>query len=204
MKLHWRKLLKQLDYKPGETILDVGGGMDPVPIADMVIDCADFGRGGKAYTILDLCTNTFPFPDNHFDICICSQTLEDLASPNLAILEMSRVAKRGIIEVPHRGPESLKNKHYNSKRFDFSMDEVWHFGTGHHKWLFEEQEGILTLVPKIQFLLMRYPIPSWQGQGGINFQWKDQINYALMYDIDENAIEYNYATFRETSKGYWE
>jgi len=203
MRLHWRELLKELDYKEGETILDVGGAMDPVPIADMVVDCADFGKGGKAYTILDLCTNSFPFTDNSFDICICSQTLEDLACPHLAILEMSRVAKRGIIEVPHRGVESLKNKHYNNTRFDYSMEEVWHFGTGHHKWLFEEQNDMLTFVPKIQFLLMRYPIPDWCGPRGIRFQWQDRINYGLMYDIDEHAIEANYADFRERSERYW-
>jgi len=193
MRLHWQELLKQLDHKPGEIILDVGGAMDPVPIADMVIDCMDLGRGGKDYTILDLCVNAFPFPDNHFDICICSQTLEDLASPGLALAEMSRVAKRGIIEVPHRGPESIK-------QFWAPDHSVWTFGANHHKWLIEEIDDQLSFTIKRYDLLMKYPISSWNGPGGIRFQWENEIPHVINYDIHDNVINENYSTFYEVNK----
>lgn len=204
MRNHWRTLLQDLDYKPGETILDVGGGMDPVPIADMVIDVENFGLGGKAYTLLDLCSDKFPFPDKSFDICICSQTLEDLPSPKLAMQEISRVAKRGLIEVPHRGPESLKNTHYNGyPKPDGAMEEIWCFGTEHHKWLIEEKDGVLHFTFKNQMHLMRHTIPHWTGPGGIKFLWKDTIPYVMHYDMDQRMMTLNYSQFKEQNRQYW-
>jgi SAM-dependent methyltransferase len=203
MKDHWESLLEKLDYKEGEKILDVGGAYDPVPISDVVIDCVDLGRGGGQYVLLDLCCHGFPFPDDYFDICICSQTLEDLASPHLAILEMSRVAKRGIIEAPHRGPESLRNDSYNKTKPDCALDEVWHFGVGHHKWLIEELDDMICFTPKVQYLLMKYPIPRWNGPKGVTFKWEGKIPYGLLYDIDESAMELNYWQFRERSQEFW-
>lgn len=204
MKHHWQELLQQLDYKEGEKILDVGGAYDPVPIADVVIDCLNLGKGGKSYTLLDLNCQGFPFPDNYFDVCICSQTLEDLPSPRLAMIEMSRVAKRGIIEMPHRGPESLINRYYDKDKPDCAMDDVWHFGVGHHKWLFEEIDDGLHAVPKIQYLLMYYPIPGWRGDHGIRYIWRDNIKCSMIYDIDENVMAADYRRFREDNRQYWE
>jgi ubiquinone/menaquinone biosynthesis C-methylase UbiE len=205
MKDHWEKLLASLNYKTGEKILDVGGAMDPVPIADVVIDLGNLGLGGKSYTLLDLCSDPFPFPDKYFDICICSQTLEDLASPKLAIKEMSRVAKRGIIECPHRGPESLVSTSYNSlPKPPYSRNDVWCFGTEHHKWLIEEIDQYLCFTIKSQIYLMYHPIPKWTGPTQIQYLWKDKIDYLLMYDISPYNMHANYSNFREKYKQYWE
>jgi len=204
LKNHWQELLRSIDYVDGEKIIDIGGGMDPVPIADVVVDCHNFGRGGKSYCILDLCSEKLPFPDKYFDIAICSQTLEDLASPRLAILEMSRVAKRGIIEVPHRGAESIVNNFYNQFRHGFSMPNIYHFGTGHHKWLIEEIDNHLIFTIKVHYMLMRYPIPKWNGQCGITFRWQDSIPYGILYDIDELVLDDNYEAFRENNRRFWE
>jgi len=204
MKNHYKELLHLLNHQPGQKILDVGGAYDPVPIADVVIDYCNLSRGGGEYVLLDITTQTFPFVDNYFDICICSQTLEDLTSPRLALEEMSRVAKRGIIEVPHRGPESVRNDHYNSYKPACAMSEVWHFGVGHHKWLIEERQGVLSFVPKIQYMLMNYPIPQWRGIGGIRFQWEDYIPYDILYDIEEGDIMQNYERFRNENEQFWQ
>lgn len=204
MRNHWEKLLEKLDYKKGDKIVDIGGAMDPVPIADVVIDIVNLGKGGKSYCLLDLNTETLPFEDNEFDICICSQTLEDLCSPGLVLKEMQRIAKKGVIEVPHRGPESLKNTHYDGyPKPEGAMDEVWHFGTGHHKWLIEKIDGKLQFVPKIQFMLMRHYIPKWTGPGGVSVFWEDKIDYTIMYDVYERTMEQDYRSFRERNKEYW-
>lgn len=204
MKNHWNILLQELNYKSGETIIDVGGAMDPVPIADVVVDIMDLGRGGRSYVLLDLCTDTLPFADKSFDICVCSQTLEDLACPVMALKEMSRIAKRGIVEVPHRGPESLKNLHYNGyPKPSYSYDEVWCFGTEHHKWLIEEIDGVLHFTFKNQMNLMRHPIPQWNGPGGIRFKWENDIPFRILYDIDQKTTDENYRLFREKNEQYW-
>jgi hypothetical protein len=206
MKNHWRDLLALLDYKEGERIIDIGGGMDPVPIADQVVDIMDFGLGGKAFTQLDLCCDRLPFPDKSFDICICSQTLEDLASPSLAIIEMNRVAKRGIIEVPHRGPESVKTS-YNDMvdKPPYAQDaDVWCYGTEHHKWLIEHIDGELRFIYKNPIYLMMHPIPKWCGQTGIRYQWKGMIRGGIAYDIDPRLMHQNYFEFRERTREFWD
>jgi hypothetical protein len=204
MRDHWQILLEQLDHKEGETIIDIGGAMDPVPIADMVVDIINMGKGGKNYHLTDLNSHSLPFQDDEFDVCICSQTLEDLCSPLLILSEMQRVAKRGVIEVPHRGPESLKNLYYNTfPKPAYAMDEVWHFGTGHHKWLIEELDGKLVFTPKIQYMLMRHPIPQWSGPGGITYFWNGNIDFVLYYDVFEEEMDRNYSEFRSRSSEHW-
>ena len=208
MKDHWFDLLKKMDYKSGEKIIDIGGGMDPCPIADVVVDIGDFKKGGKSTLILDICSQQLPFSEDEFDIIICSQTLEDLGCPTLILSEMTRVGKRGVIEVPHRGVESLKNTRYNSQpKPDYAYEEVWHFGVGHHKWLIEEKGDALVFTPKIQYMLMRHPIPKWTGPGGITYFWDKYKTHPLKafmcYDINEDAVDKNYCSFRRENEKYW-
>lgn len=206
MKDHWKRLLAGLDYKSGESIIDIGGAMDPVPIADVVVDLIPPTTKVDKFYQVDITCQGLPFQDKSFDICVCSQTLEDLTSPMLVLSEMQRVAKRGVIEVPHRGVESLKNLHYNGKpKPSYAMPEVWHFGVGHHKWLIEQHgENMLLFTPKIQYMLMRHPIPKWNGPGGITFYWKDGFKFGLMYDIDEQVVDQNFMDFRERNRQFWE
>ena len=122
---------------------------------------------------------------------------------------MSRVAKRGIIEVPHRGIESVKNMNYNNHpKPPGALDEVWSFGTGHHKWLIEEHEidnvKHLHFVPKIPYMLMRHPIPKWNGVGGLSTIWQGGIPWTVLYDIDEPTVDMDYARFRATNRKFWE
>lgn len=194
MRLHWQKLLKELNHQPGGKIIDIGGGMDPVPVADMVVDAVDQGLGGRAYTFLDLASQKLPFEDNSFDIAICCQTLEDLTSPTLILQEISRVAKRGVIEVPHRGAESIPHKTANGL--------CW-FGTGHHRWLIEEIDGQLVFVPKRADMLCRHPIPKWTGPGGIHMTWEHEIPAKVMMDIFDDQINANYRDFKERSREFW-
>lgn len=204
MRDHWQRLLNELNYKEGQKIIDIGGAYDPVPIADEVVDIVDLGRGGKHYTLLDITYQSLPFPDKSFDIAICCQTLEDISSPALVMVEMSRVAKRGIIEVPHRGPESVKSVH---------PDGAWCFGLSHHKWLIEEREDaggkFLLFVPKTQLRLMRWPIPRWNGPTGIHYVWENEIRFHMFYDNHDHGIMHadannDFARFQEESRQYWE
>jgi len=204
MRDHWQRLLKQLNYESGQRIIDVGGAYDPVPIADEVVDIVDMGRGGKHYTLLDITYQSLPFPDKHFDIAICCQTLEDISSPALAMIEMSRVAKRGIIEVPHRGPESVRQN---------KPDGAWCFGLSHHKWLIEKRTDdkgeFLFFVPKIQLRLMRWPIPKWTGPLNIQYQWENEIRFEMFYDNHDHGIMHDeanndFARFKNENREHWE
>lgn len=202
MRNHWQEILKVIKYQPGETILDVGGAMDPMPIADMVVDVIDLGLGGKNYTIMDITSEPLPFADKSYDIVICSQTLEDLASPTLILREMSRVGKRGIIESPHRGPESVKSM---MPAYKGSGEEIpFCFGAYHHKWLIELIDNTLVFTPKNYLFLMRHPIPKWTGPGGVNIAWYNNIPFRVNLDIHEQSFDENYKKFKEDNKKYWE
>ena len=202
MRDHWQSLLSELNYQPGETIIDIGGAMDPCPLADIVVDVVNLGRGGKEYFLCDITTYGLPFPDKSFDICLCSQTLEDLTNPSVPLLEMKRIAKRGIIESPYRGYESVPQLH-NAYKVEGSMD-IFSFGCSHHKWLIEDINGKLVFTPKIYYYLMKYPIPKWTGEGQIHFLWNDSYEFELNLDIFEHFIDENYRVFRENNRRFWE
>jgi hypothetical protein len=201
MRNHWKQLLEKLGHKEGETIVDIGGAYDPVPIADLVIDLCDMGKGGKSYKILDITSEILPYPNNCFDIAICSQTLEDVTCPTLALKEMSRIAKRGVIEVPHRGKESVKQMHPEWETPDGSVPYT--YGSGHHKWLIEVVNDKIVFTPKLYYMLMRYPIPKWTGPNGLSYIWKDKINFEVVFDIHDHTIVSNYASFRNRSEAFW-
>lgn len=107
---------------------------------------------------------------------------------------MSRVAKRGVIEVPHRGKESLKNNY---------EENIWCFGTEHHKWLIEIIDKYICFTIKNSIYLMYHPIPRWNGPDNIKYLWNDKIDYLLMYDICPKNMHDNYTDFRERNKEYW-
>jgi len=206
LKNHWQRLLTELNYKDGEKIIDIGGGMDPVPIADMIVDIKNYGKGGKAYSLLDINCDRLPFADNEFDIAICCQTLEDLTCPKLILFEMQRVAKRGIIEVPHRGIESLKSSFPAEdayRNLEVPKENIWCYGTAHHKWLIEEDNGLIFTI-KCHYRLSKWPIPKWNGPTGVHFIWKDNFNFVVNYDIINSVIDKNYRDFKYNNRKYWE
>jgi hypothetical protein len=144
---------------------------------------------------MDITSEQMPFPDDYFDIAVCCQTLEDLTSPTLALQEMSRIARRGVIEVPHRGPESVKHERDSG---------AFTFGAGHHKWLIEDIDGVLTFTPKIYYMLMEHPIPQWNGPRGVDMNWYGEVPFQINFDIFESHMIENYKKFREDNKEFWQ
>ncbi len=191
---HWKTLLQELDYNQRNTIIDIGGAYDPVPVATATVDVYNLGKGGGKYHLLDVTWQRLPFPDKSFDIAICCQTLEDLTCPTLILHEMERVAKRGIIEVPHRGAESIKIHH---------SDTVWSYGSGHHRWLIDEYNDKLRFAPKRYDLLMENPIPKWNGPSGVHWVWHDKIDFFVELDVRVTDARKSYAAFREDNRKYW-
>jgi len=130
--------------KPGDLVLDVGGGLRPLNRADYVIDFLAWDQRAQAdpyhkdiwpdphfsrdeWVQWDLCSHDpWPFKDKHFDFAVCKQTLEDLRDPVWVCREMMRVAKRGYIETPNRVVESMPG-----------IERSRYSGYSHHHWLCE-------------------------------------------------------------------
>jgi hypothetical protein len=66
-----------------------------------------------------------PFGDLEFDFVICRQVLEHVADPRRAAAELSRVAKRGLVEVPSRAGELLN-------------------GNPTHRWIVDREGDVLV------------------------------------------------------------
>lgn len=148
-----------LDAQKG-SVLDVGGGAAPAARANHILDLIPFDAdrlkrnawGGtprdwtvENYTVADLCSPArWPFADGHFDLGLCSHTLEDLRDPLLALSEMSRVCRKLLIIAPSRLLEQTKN---------IAAHGIC--GFPHHPWIVEHREGELVFRRKTQYLHFR-------------------------------------------------
>jgi|SRR6185369_3266824 hypothetical protein len=89
---------------PWERVLDVGGGNNPHPRADVVVDLTfeDDHRWAllsrRRLIIAD--GHALPFRDHSFDVALCAHLLEHCEDPSAVAGELTRVAQRGITEVP--------------------------------------------------------------------------------------------------------
>jgi SAM-dependent methyltransferase len=125
-------------------VLDIGGWARPFNRANYVLDAEPYetrgyygaarpAQGGAVehfskdrWIQRDICDKEpFPFADDEIDYVICSQTLEDIRDPLFVCSEMSRIAKRGYLEVPRRESESSRGHEENI------------VGLSHHRWLID-------------------------------------------------------------------
>jgi hypothetical protein len=136
----------------GARVLDVGGWARPLARADAVLDLMPYAtRGAYGGTLgpgperfgpdgwvqRDVCDRApWPFPDGHFDVAVCSHTLEDVRDPVWVCSELQRVARSGYVEVPARIEEQ-------------TWGIVGPFaGWAHHHWLCDVDPA----APAIEFV----------------------------------------------------
>ena len=136
--------------KPGDLVLDVGGGIKPLNRADYVLDFLSWEQRGHlepwftefwptphfskgTWVQWDLCSREpWPFKDKQFDFVLCKGTLEDLRDPVWVCQEMMRVGRHGYLETPSRIIESMPG-----------IERSRYCGYSHHHWLCElTAEGI--------------------------------------------------------------
>ncbi len=145
--------------RPGDVVLDVGGWARCFNRANYVLDKFPYETRGRRYQealdqgpqggevehfsketwiTRDLCGRApWPFSDKSIDFCICSHTLEDLRDPFWVCSEMSRVARRGYIEVPSILFELTRGREPGVP-----------VGLSHHFWMIEKRQEELIFSPK--------------------------------------------------------
>ncbi len=86
--------------------LNVNGVDASRPMVEMARELAGEASLGDVLVFNSVVTvESLPFPDDHFDGCICLSVLEYLDHPHLCLDELQRVLKPGgllILSVPHR------------------------------------------------------------------------------------------------------
>jgi methyltransferase family protein len=143
--------------RPGDRVLDVGGGMDPFPRADAVMDMEPYpahvarlkAKGEQtrfapeSWFVGDICHPQVwtRIPDQAFDFVVCSHTLEDVRDPVFVCSQLQRVARAGYIETPSKFRECAK-----ATRTDVIS------GWDHHRWIVEVEDGTLFFKLKNPFI----------------------------------------------------
>jgi hypothetical protein len=162
---------------PGDRVLDVGGWARCFNRATHVIDFHPYEGHGRHYfeqyglaaqggpvehftadtwVARDICDRTpWPYPDKFFDFSICSHTLEDLRDPIWVCHELTRVSRRGYVEVPSMVFELTRGREPDVPT-----------GLSHHRWIcsFEAPHG-LVFSPKNHYVHgnPRYNLPPSFG-----------------------------------------
>ncbi len=115
MKLRNPKSRFDLSIRKSDKVLEVGGGHEPHPRANLVVDkfvddnhhrCGNikFYRHQK---FMHADGENLPFGDKEFDYVICNHVLEHVDHPEQFLKEQFRVARKGYLEVPSLFREHL-------------------------------------------------------------------------------------------------
>ena len=143
------KMLAEL--RDDEVVLDVGAWGAPFNRADWVLDAMPYETRGpmgsygpgperfneERWVIRDFCDREpWPWPDDFFDFSLCVTTLEDIRDPVWVCSELSRVSKRGYIEVPTLISELA-----------YGGQGPW-CGFEHHRWLCWVRDGGIEFMHK--------------------------------------------------------
>jgi SAM-dependent methyltransferase len=188
MKTRNPKTRFDLTIKRSDRVLEVGGGHNPHPRSNVIVDKfveSNFHRSGdikvmKHQQFLNADGENLPFKDKEFDYVICCQVLEHVENPVRFLSEQFRVAKRGFIETPSLIGEYL-------------------FPRESHKWILHEHNDVLYLVDKkkmnftfgydltelIQDYLPRHSIGfkiverTYPNLETIRIEWEHDFNYVV-------------------------
>jgi SAM-dependent methyltransferase len=137
MKIRNPKSRFDLRIKRNDRVLDVGGGHNPHPRANVVVDKytdTNYHRSGdikvlKQQQFVAADGENLPFKDHEFDYVISCHVLEHVEDPVKFLSEIFRVGKRGYIETPSLLGEYL-------------------YPRESHKWILHEHKDRLYLVDK--------------------------------------------------------
>ncbi|WP_207427307.1 bifunctional 2-polyprenyl-6-hydroxyphenol methylase/3-demethylubiquinol 3-O-methyltransferase UbiG [Pedobacter sp. SYSU D00535] len=137
MKVRKPASRKDLSIRKEFRVLDIGGGHNPHPRANVVVDKYINDNTHRGRDIRVLHNQEFihadgehlPFKDKEFDYVICCHVLEHVENPEQFVAEQSRVAPRGYIETPSLLGEFLAPKES-------------------HKWVLQEIDNKIVLYEK--------------------------------------------------------
>lgn len=169
-------------------VLEVGGGNNPNPRSDILVDrylYDNHERAGGFKIVVDrpmVVADGYrlPFADKAFDYVICSHILEHMENPKAFLAEVSRVGKAGFIEVPSALSERV-------------------FGWDFHHWYCEKKGKSLVLRRKkegerfggffhrliARQIWFRRFFEEHEEKWYVRLEWKDHVNCIV---VDEPHI----------------
>ncbi|MEJ7626041.1 MAG: class I SAM-dependent methyltransferase [Ferruginibacter sp.] len=176
-----------LKIKNNEHVLDVGGGHNPHPRANVVVDKytdTNFHRSGDIKVLnnqkfINADGESLPFADKEFDYVICCHVLEHVEDPVKFLSEIFRVGKKGYIETPSLLGECLAPRES-------------------HKWIIHEHKDRLYLVDKKKLgfvgnsYYLGWLIQDYLPKHSIGFKITERTHPNLMTVRIEWDSDFNY------------
>lgn len=168
-----------LNIKRNQKVIEIGGGHNPHPRANVVVDKYvgndNFHRASdlKVYPnqqFIEADGENLPFPDKSFDYAVCNHVLEHVDHPDRFLNEQCRVAKRGYMETP-----SLLGEYVIPKIS--------------HKWVILEIDDKLILYDKKK---IDFATPMDFGYVFLNFLPTHSIGYKILQRTQPNFLTINY------------
>lgn len=146
--LPWERIVPE-DIPDDWVCAEIGPGSRRFwPRANVVMDIV--GRGdpdlppGAKFHLGDVCTGYVGIPDQSIDYLYAAHVLEHVIDPVAAVSEINRIAKAGVLEVPHP-----------CKDFLFAYNET------DHKWWVTSRDGVLRFERPDERFVKRWRNKEW-------------------------------------------
>lgn len=165
-------------------VLDIGCGFTAHKLADVVCDVKDFSNfyKNKKFIKIEVENKILPFEDNEFDFVIASHVLEHVEELGTFIKELSRISKKGYIELPTKLEDNLV--------FDNKQDHIWHAS-------FDDVDNKIIFSKKVQFMQPILTVAScykfrdaFKDSLVIELIWENTIDYCINNEEKENLANF--------------
>lgn len=185
------------NIKKDDLVLDVGSGDKPFWRADVMVDKyleddQQRSTGAMVYDkrklFIEADVENLPFKNNAFDFVFCAHLLEHVLHPDRAIKELTRVARRGYIEVPSAIGDIFSSFPVHLWYCDY-RDNVLIFqqksnALSFHQEIVKNFGSKINRSPILNYLLVRYT--SYY----IRVFWKKSVDYKIIRV--SNPYKYQY------------
>ena len=170
-KNHIEKILSEnSDWK----VLDIGCGYGANKYATTISDIVDYSDHYKDKTFVKITEKKLPFKDKEFDYIIASHVVEHVEDISYFLNELSRVGKRGYIEVPTRLEDNLV--------FENKKDHIWHL-------VFDDVNNQINISKKQQYFEPVLTVGTikklneyFRESLVIELSWEDSIKFKMVED----------------------
>ena len=175
---------KTLSENPDWKILDIGCGYGANKYATTVSDILDLSNHYKDKSFVKITEKKLPFKDKEFDFVIASHVVEHVEDISYFLNELSRVGKRGYIEIPTRLEDNLV--------FENKKDHIWHME-------FDDIKNKLNISKKIQYL---EPLITVSTSKKLSKIFRQSLVLELYWEdnIEFNLIQKNENDFQKISR----
>ncbi len=166
-KIYIEKILSE---NPDWKILDIGCGYGANRYATTVSDILDLSNHYKDKSFVKITEKKLPFKDKEFDFVIASHVVEHVEDVSYFLNELSRVGKKGYIEVPTRLEDNLV--------FENKKAHIWHL-------VFDDVNNQINISKKQQYF---EPVLTVGTIKKLNEYFRESLIIELSW---EDNIEFN-------------